>query len=200
MKTTKPARYDWNQILYEDAVEETNRFKGLDLVNRAPEELLTETHTIVQEAVNKTIPEKMKSKMAKRLSEEALQIAEERKAAKSKGERERHIRLNSEFQRIARRDKKAFFNKQCIKLEENSKRGKTIDISSEKNGNIKEIFHQKLGTIKDKNDSDLVDAKEIRKRCNTWKKYMEELYKKDLNEPDYYDGVVSHPEPDIPEC
>ena len=200
MKTTKPARYDWNQILYEYAVEETNRFKGLDLVNRAPEELLTETHTIVQEAVNKTIPEKMKSKMAKRLSEEALQIAEERKAAKSKGERERHIRLNSEFQRIARRDKKAFFNKQCIKLEENSKRGKTIDISSEKNGNIKEIFHQKLGTIKDKNDSDLVDAKEIRKRCNTWKKYMEELYKKDLNEPDYYDGVVSHPEPDIPEC
>ena len=78
MKTTKPARYDWNQILYEYAVEETNRFKGLDLVNRAPEELLTETHTIVQEAVNKTIPEKMKSKMAKRLSEEALQIAEER--------------------------------------------------------------------------------------------------------------------------
>ena len=111
-----------------------------------------------------------------------------------------YIQLNAEFQRIARRDKKAFFNKQCIKLEENSKRGKTIDISSEKNGNIKEIFHQKLGTIKDKNDSDLVDAKEIRKRCNTWKKYMEELYKKDLNEPDYYDGVVSHPEPDIPEC
>ena len=107
----------------------------------------------------------MKSKKVKWLSQEALQIAEERKAAKSKGERERHIRLNSEFQRIARRDKKAFFNKQCIKLEENSKRGKTIDISSEKNGNIKEIFHQKLGTIKDKNDSDLVDAKEIRKRC-----------------------------------
>ena len=72
MKTTKPARYDWNQIPYEYAVEVTNRFKGLDLVNGAPEELLTETHTIVQEAVNKTIPEKMKSKMAKRLSEEAL--------------------------------------------------------------------------------------------------------------------------------
>ena len=113
-------------------MEVTNRFKGLDLVNGAPEELLTETHTIVQEAVNKTIPEKMKSKMAKRLSEEALQIAEERKAAKSKGKRESYIRLNSEFQRIAKRDKKAFFNKRCIKLEENSKRGKTIDISSEK--------------------------------------------------------------------
>ena len=82
--------------------------------------------------MNKTVPKKMKSRMAKRFFEEALQIAEERKEAKSKGKSERYIRLNSEFQRIPRRDKKAFFNKQCIKLEENSRRGKTIDISSEK--------------------------------------------------------------------
>ena len=132
VKTTKPARYNLNQIPYEYAVEVTNRFKELDLVNKAPEELLTEVCNIVQEVVNKAIPKKIKSKMAKRLSEEALQIAKERKEAKSKGERERYIRLNSELQRITRRDKKTFFNKQCIKLEKNSRRGKTIDIPSEK--------------------------------------------------------------------
>ena len=141
----------------------------------------------------------MKSKKVKWLSQEALQIAEERKAAKSKGGRERYSQLNAEFQRIARRDKKPCFNEQCIKIEENNRREKTRALFK-KTRNIKGTFHPKMGTIKDKNDSDLVDAKEIRKRCNTWKKYMEELYKKDLNEPDYYDGVVSHPEPDIPEC
>ena len=91
-------------------MEVTNRFKGLDLVNRLLEELWTEVHDIVQEAVIKTIPKKKKCKKAKWLSEEALQIAEKRREAKSKGENERYVQLNVEFQRIARRDKKAFFN------------------------------------------------------------------------------------------
>ena len=143
--------------------------------------------------MNKTIPKKKKSKKAKWLYEEALQIVEERRETKSKGERERYSQLNTEFKRTARRDKKAFFNEQSIKLAENNRRGKTRDLFR-KTGNIKEIFHPKIGAIKDRNSRDLVDAEEIKKRR---KEYMEELYKKDLNELDYYDAVVSHPEPDI---
>ena len=100
---------------------------------------------------------------------------------------------NAEFQRTAQRDKKTFFNEQCIKLEENSRRAKTRDLCR-KIRVIKGTFCPKMDTIKDRNGRDLVDAKEIKKR---WKEYMEEWYKKDLNEPDYYSGVVSHPEPDI---
>ena len=111
-------------------------------------------------------------------------------------ERERYIQLNAEFQRIARRDDKVFFNKQCIKLEENNRRGMTRDLFR-KIGNIKGAFHPKKGKIKDKNGRDLVDVEEIKKR---WKEYTEELYLKNLNELNYYDGVVSHPEPDITEC
>ena len=142
---------------------------------------------------NKTIPKKKKSKKAKWLSKEALQIAKERREAKSKGERERYIKLNEDFQRTARRDKKAFFNKQCIKLEENNRRGKTRDLFR-KIGDIKGTFCPKMGTIKDRNGRDLVDAEEIKKR---WKECAEELYKKDLNEPDNYNGVVSYLKPDI---
>ena len=101
-----------------------NRFKGLELVNSVPEELWMEVPNIVQEAANKTIPKKKKSKKAKWLSKEALQIDEERREAKNKGEGERYIQLNTEFQRTARRDKKAFFNEQCIKLEEEKQKGK----------------------------------------------------------------------------
>ena len=132
-----------------------------------------EVRNIVQEAANKTIPEKRKCKKAKWLSEEALQITEERIKVKSKGEREKYTQLSAEFQRIAWRDKKAFFNEQCIKLEEN-RRGKTRDLFR-KTGNIKGIFYPKMGTIKDRNSRDLVDAKEIKMR---WKEYTEELKKK----------------------
>ena len=97
-----------------------NSFKGLDLLNRVPEELWTEVHNIVQEAADKIIPKKKKCKKAKWLSEAALQIAEERREAKSKGERERYTQLNAEFQRIERRDTKAFFNEQCKEIEENN--------------------------------------------------------------------------------
>ena len=112
-KTTRPFRHDLNKILYDYTVEVTSRFKGLDLIDRAPEELETEVCDIVQEAVIKTIPKKKKCKKAKWLSEEALQIAEKRRDAKGKGEKERYTHLNAEFQKIARRDKKAFLSSQC---------------------------------------------------------------------------------------
>ena len=112
-KTTRPFRYDLNQILYDYTVEVRNRFKGLDLIDRVPDELRTEIHDIVQETGIKTIPKKRKCKRAKWLSDEALQIAVKRREAKSKGEKERYKHLNVEFQRIARRDNKAFFSDQC---------------------------------------------------------------------------------------
>ena len=111
-KTTRPFRYVLNQIPYY-TVEVTNRFKGLDLVDRMPEEIWTEVHDIVHEARIKTIPKKKKRKKAKWLSEEALQITEKRKAAKGKGEKERYTHLNAEFQRLARKDKKAILSYQC---------------------------------------------------------------------------------------
>ena len=111
-KTTRPFRYDINQIPDDYTVEVTNRFKGLDLIDRVPEELWMEVHDIVLETVIKTIPKKKECKKAKWLSEEALQIAEKRREAKGKGEKERYTHLNAEFQRIARRDKKAFLSDQ----------------------------------------------------------------------------------------
>ncbi|KAF7243568.1 Craniofacial development protein 2 [Varanus komodoensis] len=142
-----------------------------------------------------TVEEK-KCKKAKRLSEEALQIAEERREAKGNGERERYKQLNAEFQRIARRDKNAFLNEQCKEIEENSRIGRTRDLFKEI-GDMKGTFHAKMGMIKDQNDRDLTEAEEIKKR---WQDYTEELCKKDLNVPDDHDGVVTDLEPDILEC
>ena len=139
---------------------------------------------------------KEKEKKPKWLSEEALQIAEEQREVKSKTGRETYIQLNTEFQRISSRDKKAFFNEQCLIIEENNKGRKIRDLFR-KIGNIKGAFHPKTGTIKDKNGRDLVNAEEIKMR---WKVYTEELYKKYLNELDYYNGMVCHPETDILEC
>ena len=118
-KTTRPFSYDLNQIPNDYTVEVRNRFKGLDLIDRVPDELWTELHDIVQEAGIKTIPMENKCKKAKWLSGEALQIAVKRREAKSKGEKERYNHLNAEFQRIARRDKKAFLSDQCKEIEEN---------------------------------------------------------------------------------
>ena len=112
-KTTRLFRYDLNQIPYDYTVEVTNRFKGLDLIDRVPEELWMEVCDIVQETGTKTIPKKKKCKKAKWLSEEALQIAVQRREGKSKGEKERYKHLNAKLQRIARRDKKAFLSDQC---------------------------------------------------------------------------------------
>ena len=120
-KTTRPFRYDLNPIPYNYTVEVTNTFRGLDLTDRVPEELWTEIYDIVQEAVIKTIPKKKKCKKAKWLSEEIVQIVEKRKEVKGKGEKERYTHLNAEFQRIARRYKKAFLSYQCKEIEENNR-------------------------------------------------------------------------------
>ena len=122
-KTTRPFRYDLNQIPYAYTVEVRNRFKGLDLIDRVPDELWMEVPDIVQETGIKTIPKEKKCKKAKWLSEEALQIAVKRREAKSKGEKEICKHVNAEFQRIARRDKKAFLSDQCKEIEENNRTG-----------------------------------------------------------------------------
>ena len=127
----------------------------------------------VQEAVIKTIPEKKRCQKEKRLFEEALHIAEERREAKGKGEKERHTHLNAEFQRIARRDKKAFHSDQCKEIEENNRMGKTGDLFK-KIRDTKGTFHAKMGTIKHRNGMDLTEAEDIKR----WQEYTEELYKK----------------------
>ena len=127
-KTIRLFRYDLNQIAYDYTVEVTNRFKGLDMIDRVPEGLQTEVHDTVQEARIKTIPKKKKCKKGKWLSEEALQIAKKRREVKSKGAKERYIHLNAEFQRIARREKTAFLGNQCKEIEENNRMGKTRDL------------------------------------------------------------------------
>ena len=127
-ETTRPFRYDLNQTPYNYTVEVRNRFKGLDLTDRVPDELWTEACDTVQETGIKTILKKKKCKNAKWLSEDALQIAVKRREAKGKGEKERYTHLNAEFQRIARRDKKAFLSNQCKEIEENNRIGKTRDL------------------------------------------------------------------------
>ena len=127
-KATRPFRYDLNQIPYDYTVEVRNRFKGLDLIDRVPDELWNEVHDIVQDTGIKTIPMEKKCKKAKWLSGEALQIAVKRREAKSKGEKERYTRLKAEFQRIARRGQKAFLSDQCKEVEENNRMGKTRDL------------------------------------------------------------------------
>ena len=128
LKNTRPFRYDLNQIPYDCTMEVRNRFKGLDLIDRVPDELWNEVHDIVQETGIKTIPKKKKCRKAKWLSEEALKIAVKRREAKSKAEKERYKHLNAEFQRIARRDKKAFLSDPCKEIEENNRMGKTRDL------------------------------------------------------------------------
>ena len=160
-----------------------------------PEELWTEVCDTVQEVVIKTIPKKKKWKKANWLSEEASQIAEKREE-KGKEEKERYIHLNAEFQRIARRDKKAFLSDQCKEIEENNRMGKTRDLFK-KIRDTKGILYAKMGSIKDRNGMYLTESEDIK---NRWQEYTEELYKKGLDDPDNHDGVVIHLEPDILEC
>ena len=192
-KTTRPFRYDLNQIPYDYTVEVRNRFKGLDLIDRVPEELWIEVHDSVQEAGIKTIPKKKKFKKAKWLSEEALQIAVKRIKVKDKGEKERCTHLNTEFQRITRRDKKAFLSDQCKEIEENNRTGKTRDLFK-KIRDTKGIFHAKMGTIKDRNGMDLTEAEDIKKR---WQEYTEELCKNILITQVTIRVMVTHLELDI---
>ena len=177
-KTTRPFRYELNQIPSDYTVEVRNRFKGLDLIDRVPDELWIEVRDIVQETGIKTIPKKKKCKKAKWLSEEDLHIAVKRREVKSKGKTEIYMHLNAEFQRIARRDKKAFLSDQGKEIEENNRTGKTRDLF--KNiGDTKGIFHARMSTIKNRNNKDLTEAEKIKKR---WQEYTEELYKKGLDD------------------
>ena len=160
-----------------------------------PNELWTEVRDIVEGTRIKTILKKKKCKKAKWLSEEVLQIAEKRET-KGKGEKERYQHLNAEFQRIARRDEKAFLSDQCKEIEGNNRMGKTRDLFKKIRG-TKGTFHAKMGTIKDRNGMDLTEVEDIKKR---WQEYTEELYKKDLHDPDNHDGVIFHLEADILEC
>ena len=162
-KTYRPFRYDLNQIPYDYTVEVRNRFKGLDLIDRLPDELWVGVQDIVQETGIKIIPKKKKSKKAKWLSEKALHIAVKRREAKSKGEKERCIHLNAEFQRIARRDKKVFLIIQCKETEVTNRMGKTRDLFK-KIKDTKGMFHAKLGSIKDRNRVYLTEAEDIKKR------------------------------------
>ena len=157
------------------------------LIDRVPEELWMKVCNICilyknEEATIKTIPKKKKFNKTKWLSEEALQVDVKRRQVKGKGEKERYIHLNAEFQRIARRDKKAFLSDQCKEIEENNRMRKMRDLFK-KISNLKKIrdtkgtFHAKMGTIKDRNGMDLAEAEDIKRR---WQEYMEELYKKNL--------------------
>ena len=145
-KTSRPFRYDQNQIPYDYTVEVRNRFKGLDLTDRVPDELWMEVCDIVQETGIKTFPKKKKCKKAKWLSEKALKIAVERREAKSKGEKERYKHLNAEFQRTARRDKKAFLSDQCRKKKKKVRKTtewERLEISSRKLEIPREHFMQR---------------------------------------------------------
>ena len=173
-----------------------NRFKGLDLIDREPDELWMEVHDILQETGIKNIPMEKKCKKAKWLSEEALQIAVKRREAKRKGEKDRYSHLNAEFQRIARRDKKAFLSNQCKEIEENNSMGKPRDLFK-KIRDTKGTFHAKTASINDRHGMDLTEVEDVK---NRWQEYTEELYKRDLHDPDNHDGVINHLEPDILEC
>ena len=144
----------------------------------------------------KTIPKQKKYKKAKWLSEEALQIAVKRREAEGKGEKESYTHLNAEFQRLARRDKKAFLSDQCKEIEESNRMGKTRDLFK-KIGDTKGTFHAKMVTMKDGNGMDLTEAEDIKKR---WQEYTGELYQNDLHDPDNHSSVITHLEPDILEC
>ena len=130
------------------------------------------------------------------MSEEALQIVEKRREAKGKGEKERYTHFNAEFQRMARRDKKAFLSDQCKEIEGNNRMGKTRDLFK-KIRVTKGTFHAKMGSVKDRNGRDLTEAEDIKKR---WQEYTEELYKKDPHDPDSHNDVITHLEPGILEC
>ena len=174
--------YVYNKIPYDYTMEVRNRFKGLDLIDRVPDK-----------SPKRPSPRK---RNAKRLSKEALQIVVKRREAKSKGKKERYTFVNAEFQRITRRDKKAFFSDQSKEIQENNRLKKTRDLFK-KIRETKGIFHAKMGSIKDRNGMDLTEAEDIKKRGQ---EYTEELYKKDLHDPDNQDGVITHLEPDILEC
>ena len=171
-------------------VEVTNRFKGLDLIE-CLKKYGQRFMTLYRRQCSR--PQEKEMQKAKWLYEEALQIAEERRKVKGKGEKKRYTHLNAEFQRIARRGKKTFLSDQCKGIEENKRMGKTKDLFK-KIRDTKGTFHAKMGTIKDRSSMDLTEAEDIKKR---WQEYIQELYKKDFHDPDNHNGMIIHLEPDI---
>ena len=194
-KTTRPFRYDQTQILYDYTVKVRNRFKGLDLI-----ECLMKCGcrfvTLYRRQESRPSPGKNKCKKAIWLPEGALQIAVKRREAESKGEKERYTYLYAKFQRIARRDKKAFLSDHYKGIEENHRMRNTRDLLK-KIRDPKETFHAKMGSIKDNNIMDLTKAEDIKKRGQ---ECTEDLNKKHLHVADNHDGVITHLEPDILEC
>ena len=170
-----------------------NSFKGLDQIDRVPDELWTEVGDIIPETQIQTIPKKKEVHESKMAFEEALQIAVKTREVKSKGEKERYTHLNAEFQRIAGSDKKAFPSDQCKEIEKNNGMGKIRDIFK-KIRDTKEIFYAKMASIKNRNGIDLKEAEDIKKRRQ---EYTEVLYKKELRDPDNHDDVINHLEPDV---
>ena len=152
--------------------------------------------TLYRRQGSRPSPWKRNAKKVKWLSGEALQIAVKRREAKGKGEKERYTHLNTDFQRITRRDKTVFLSHQCKEVEENNRMGKTRDLFK-KIRHTKGRFHAKIGSIKDRNGMDQTEAEDIKKR---WQEYTEELNKKELHDPDNHDGVITQIEPDILEC
>ena len=171
-----------------------NRFKGLILIDRVPEQLWAEVH--VQETGERDHPQGKEMQKSKMAAEEALLIAVKRREAKSKGEKERYTHWNAEFQRITRRDKKAFLSDHCKEIRENNRMGKTR-VLFKKIRDTKGTFHAKMGSIKERNGMDLTEAEDIKKR---WQEYTEELYKEALHDPDNNGAVITHLELDILEC
>ena len=170
-----------------------NRFKGLDPIDKVPDELWTEVSDIVQETGTKTIPMEKKCKKGNGCLRRPYKSLW--REAKSKGEKERYSHLNAEFQRIARRDKKikAFLSDQCKQIEENNRLGKTRDLFKKVRG-TKGTFHAKMGLLKNRDGIDLIEAEVIKKRQQ---EYTEELYRKDLHDPDNHYSVITHLESDI---
>ena len=175
-------------------MEVRNRFKGLDLTE-CLKNYGQRFVTLYRRQGSRQSPWKRNAKRQK-WSEEALQTAVKRREGKSKREKERYSHLNAEFQRKARRDKKAFLSDQCKEIEESYRMGKTRDLFK-KIRDPKGTFHSKMGSIKDRNAMDLTEAENIKKR---WQEYTEELYKKDLHDSDNHNGVITYLEPDILEC
>ena len=152
--------------------------------------------TLYRRQGSRPSPRKRNAKKSKWLSEEDLQIAEKRREAKSKEEKERYTHLNAEFQRISRRDNKVFLRDQCKEIEGKNRMGKTRDLFK-KTRYTKGTFHAKMGSIKVREGRDLTEAEDIKKR---WQEYTEELYKKDLHDQENHDGVITHLKPDTLEC
>ena len=180
-------------------MEVRNRFKGLDLEidlrDRVPDELWVEVRDIVQETGIKTIPMEKKCKKSKAVWG-GLTNSYEKKRSEKQRRKGRIYHLNAEFQRIARRDKKAFLSNQCKGIEEKNRMEKTKDLFK-KIRDTKGTFHANIRSIMDRNGLDLTEAEDIKKK---WQEYTEELYRKDLYDPDNHDGDITHLEPDILDC